>query len=50
MSERANQPPHVIEAVEGRARAGMTLGVYSDGPSEKDQMRACAEAVKLPAD
>lgn len=48
-AERAGQPPHIIAAVVGhlKGREGMTLTVYSDGPSAK-QHRACVEAVRLP--
>jgi integrase len=48
-AEEAGQPPHVISAVVGHAegRQGMTLGLYSGGPSEA-QMRAVVESVKLP--
>ncbi len=48
-AEMAGQPPHVISAVVGHERQGITLGVYSGGPSE-EQMREVVEAVKLPAD
>ncbi|MBN8996352.1 MAG: tyrosine-type recombinase/integrase [Rhizobiales bacterium] len=47
-AERAGQPVHVVEAVVGHRRPGMTLGVYSGGPAEQ-QMRAVVEAVRLPA-
>lgn len=47
-AERAGQPPHIIEAVVGHRRQGMSLGVYSGGPSVHDQMRTCVEAVLLP--
>ena len=47
-AERADQPPHIISAVVGHARQGMTLGRYSDGPSFDVQMRRVVEAVKLP--
>lgn len=47
-AERAGQDPHIIEAVVGHKRPGMTLGRYSGGPSFHEQMRACVEAVKLP--
>lgn len=47
-AERADQPPHLISAVVGHARQGMTLGRYSDGPSEDVQMRRVVDAVKLP--
>ena len=46
-AERAGQPESIIAAVVGHERQGMTLGVYSGGPSG-DQYRACVEAVKLP--
>jgi integrase len=47
-AEQAGQHPHIIEAVVGHRRSGMSMGVYSGGPSE-DQLRACVEAVKLPS-
>jgi integrase len=47
-AERAGQPPWLIESVVGHARTGMTLGVYSNGPS-MEQMRVVVEAVRLPA-
>jgi len=49
-AERADQPPNIISAVLGHeeGRKGMTLSVYSGGPSEP-QLRACVEAVRLPA-
>jgi integrase len=46
-AERAGQPPHIIAAVVGHARQGMTLGTYSAGPSG-EQHRACVAAVRLP--
>jgi integrase len=46
-AEQAGQPVHIIEAVVGHTRSGMTLGVYSGGPST-EQLRACVESVKLP--
>lgn len=48
-AEQADQPPHVISAVLGHkeGRQGMTLGVYSAGPS-LEQRRAVVEAVRLP--
>jgi integrase len=46
-AEQAGQDPHIIAAVVGHKREGMTLGLYSAGPSQ-DQFRACVEAVKLP--
>ncbi|QBQ49363.1 hypothetical protein E3U41_12090 [Brevundimonas naejangsanensis] len=50
-AEQAGQPPHVISAVLGHkeGRQGMTLGVYSAGPS-LEQRRAVVEAVRLPED
>jgi integrase len=48
-AEQAGQHPHIIEAVLGHRRLGMTLGVYSGGPSVEEQMRAVVEAVKLPS-
>lgn len=47
-AEMAGIPPHIISAVVGHARQGMTLGTYSGGPSF-EQMRSCVEAVKIPA-
>jgi integrase len=49
-AEQAGQPPHIISAVVAHVegRKGMTLGVYSGGPSD-DQLRACVEAVVLPS-
>jgi len=49
-AEQAGVPPNIISTVVGHAegRKGMTLGVYSAGPA-LDQLRACVEAVKLPA-
>lgn len=48
-AEQAGQPPHTISAVLGHeeGRGGMTLGVYSAGPS-LEQRRAVVEAVRLP--
>jgi integrase len=48
-AEEAGQEPHIISAVVGHklGRQGMTLGVYSGGPSE-EQMRAVVESVRLP--
>ncbi len=48
-AERADQPPHIFEAVVGHKRQGMSLGRYSGGPSVEQQMRECVEAVRLPA-
>jgi integrase len=47
-AERAGQPEHIIAAVVGHKRPGMTLGRYSSGPAI-EQARACVEAVKLPS-
>jgi integrase len=49
-AEQAGVPDAIIGAVVGHktARGGMTLGVYSGGPSLA-QRRACVEAVKLPS-
>jgi len=46
-AEQAGQDPHIIAAVVGHKREGITLGLYSAGPSQ-DQFRACVEAVRLP--
>jgi integrase len=46
-AERAGQPEHIIAAVVGHKRQGMTLGRYSSGPAI-EQARACVEAVRLP--
>jgi integrase len=46
-AEEAGQVPWIVEAVVGHKREGMSLGVYSGGPSV-DQRRACVEAVTLP--
>ncbi|MEQ1695259.1 MAG: DUF6538 domain-containing protein [Hyphomicrobiaceae bacterium] len=46
-AEKAGQPPWTIASVVGHKRSGMTLSVYSDGPS-MEQRRACVEAVQLP--
>lgn len=48
-AEQAGVPPNIISTVVGHAegRKGMTLGVYSGGPS-LDQLRTCVEAVELP--
>ncbi|MBY0610960.1 MAG: tyrosine-type recombinase/integrase [Beijerinckiaceae bacterium] len=46
-AEQAGQPEAIIAAVVGHKRAGMTLGLYSAGPSA-DQFKVCVEAVKLP--
>jgi integrase len=47
-AEQAGQHPHIIEAVAGHKRSGMSLDVYSAGPS-LDQLKACVEAVELPS-
>jgi integrase len=47
-AEHAGVAPHIISAVVGHERKGMTLGVYSGGPS-LDQLRQCIKAVRLPA-
>jgi integrase len=49
-AEQAGQAPHIISVVTGHTegRKGMTLSVYSGGPAES-QLRACVEAVRLPA-
>jgi integrase len=47
-AEQGDQQPHIIAAVVGHKRQGMTLGRYSGGPSVEQQMRACVEAVRLP--
>lgn len=46
-AEQAGQPEHIIAAVVGHKRQGMTLGRYSSGPLF-EQARQCVEAVKLP--
>ena len=47
-AERADQPEHLIAAVVGHKRSGITLGRYSAGPLV-EQARRCVEAVKLPS-
>jgi integrase len=47
LAEHAGQPESIIRSVVGHKRPGMTLGVYSAGPSLA-QRRACVEAVRLP--
>ena len=49
-AEQAGVPPNIISTVVGHAegRQGMTLGVYSGGPS-LDRLRTCVEAVRLPS-
>jgi integrase len=46
-AEQADQPEHIIAAVVGHRRGGITLGVYSSGPLMA-QARRCVEAVQLP--
>nr|WP_319515518.1 tyrosine-type recombinase/integrase [uncultured Cohaesibacter sp.] len=46
-AERADQPEHIIAAVVGHKRPGMTLGRYSAGP-KLEQAKRCVEAVRLP--
>ncbi len=45
-AERAGNQPHLIEALVGHKRAGMTVGLYSGGPLI-EQLRAVVESVKL---
>lgn len=47
-AEMAGQPPHIISSVVGHevGRQGMTLSVYSSGPSH-EQKKQCVEAVRL---
>jgi integrase len=47
-AEQAGQPEPTIRSVVGHQRAGITLGLYSAGPS-LEQRRTCIEAVRLPA-
>ena len=47
-AERADQSEHIIAAVVGHKRSGMTLGRYSAGPLV-EQARRCVEAVMLQA-
>jgi len=46
-AEQAGIAPHIIASVVGHKRQGMTLGLYSGGPS-REQLRECVEAVRLP--
>jgi integrase len=46
-AEQAGQPEPTIRAIVGHRREGITLGVYSSGPS-LEQRRTCVEAVRLP--
>jgi integrase len=48
LAEQAGQPESIIRSVVGHKRDGVTLGLYSGGPSLA-QRRACVESVKLPA-
>lgn len=43
-AEKAGIAPHVISSVVGHERKGMTLGIYSGGPSI-EQKRSCVESV-----
>ena len=45
-AEQAANQPHLIEALVGHKRAGMTLGLYSGGPLI-EQLRTVVESVKL---
>ena len=47
-AEQAGIAPHIIASVVGHKRQGMTLGLYSGGPSN-EQLTECVEAVCLPA-
>ena len=47
-AEQAGIPESTIATVVGHKRQGMTFGLYSAGP-QLEQLRACVEAVKLPA-
>jgi integrase len=49
MAEQAGQEPNIFSFYVGHKRPGMSLGLYSEGPS-MEQLRACVEAVQLPAD
>ena len=46
-AEGAGVMGSIISAVVGHERQGMTLGVYSGGPS-LEQLKTCVEAVRLP--
>jgi integrase len=46
-AEQAGLPDNLIGAVVGHRRPGLSLGLYSSGPS-LDQLRTAIEAVKLP--
>ena len=46
-AEHAGQPENVIRSVVGHKRPGVTLGVYSAGPS-LEQRRGCVGSVNLP--
>jgi integrase len=45
-AEQEGNQPHLIEALVGHKRAGMTLGLYSGGPLI-EQLRTVVESVKL---
>lgn len=47
-AHQAGQPEHIVHAVVGHRITGMSFGVYSGGASI-EQLRACVEAVQLPA-
>jgi integrase len=47
-AEQAGVPENLIGAVVGHRRPGLSLGLYSSGPS-LDQLRQAIEAVSLPA-
>ena len=46
-AEQAGVPENLIGAVVGHRRPGLSLGLYSSGPS-LEQLRTAIEAVKLP--
>jgi integrase len=46
-AEQAGHPKHLIEALLGHEREGMSLGLYSAGPS-RTQLRAVVESIALP--
>jgi integrase len=48
-AERADQSEHIIAAVVGHKRNGITLSVYSSGPLF-EQAKRCVEAVQLPTE
>ena len=43
---QANNQPHLVEALVGHKRAGMSLGLYRGGPLV-EQIRTVVESVKL---